>query len=277
MFTGCCFTSTALSILRESTVHTAAYLRYRVAEDNRVIAEELRLERDERLIRKEEEATAWAAYGRQQVAERIKRQERSKKQQRDLMRRRSQQAVKEREEMERTRDRLGDQQQVFYDKARQRVLQASALDERLDESEAVTAAAAAAEGKKSKEEVQNRVAEVRQHMLETKKAMASQIKFMHAKATSELSGHIVSVAAARGSEKREASRQWGIERGRREVSYIERARVNRERAIQTRQAAKVAMAQAAEARKKAAAKERANDHLVTKERVRAPPCLSHPF
>ena len=49
----------ALSFLRDSTLHAAAYLRYQVAAENQVLGEEARHERDERLMRKEIEAQQW--------------------------------------------------------------------------------------------------------------------------------------------------------------------------------------------------------------------------
>ena len=257
-----------LSRLRPTSLRTTAYLRYRVAQDNRILAEEAKNERDERLMRKEEEDAERVRQGREQVAERIKRQERSRKHRQDLLRQRLQQVALAKEREVRERQRLEHQRAQLQEEARARVLETSGLQERLEQTEAAAETERGAEGKRSKDEVARAVAEVRQQLLTTKQQMASQIKQLHGKASKEQMAQLDAAAAARVNEKREASRQWGLERGKREYTYIERARENRDRAFHTRQAAKAAVTEVLEVRKRAAAKERANDERVTQERAK---------
>lgn len=257
-----------LALLRESPLRAAAFLRYQVAQDNKLLGDEGRQERDERLIRKEFEANQWIAQGRERVNERTERQKRSRKLKQKLVQTNCDQVRAEREQRLQARKLLVESQAEHYEKARQRVAEASRLRAKLAAAETATAKSTAAEGKRSKEMLTQAAAAVRQQLLITKQAMAAQIKQLHAKAIAETGPQLVSAAAARGNEKRVASRQLGLERGRREVSYIERARMNRERALKTRQAAKAAMAEAMESRKLSAARERANDKLVAEERAR---------
>lgn len=257
----------ALSFLRDSTLHAAAYLRYQVAAENQVLGEEARHERDERLMRKEIEAQQWQQQGRERAFERLQRQKRSRKQKRDMMQRRSEEVRDAKDQREKARQLMVESQALSCEKARQRVIEASSLASKLAAAESASAASAAAEGKRTKEVFAKAAAGMRRQLLMRKQAMASQIKQLHARTTAETAPQLVA-AAARGREKREAARQWGVERGRREITYIERARSNRERALRIRQAAKAAMEEAIESRKKAAAKERANDKLVTDERER---------
>lgn len=252
---------------RDTPLPQTAYLRYRVAEDNRQLAELGRAEREALGALKGEQSAAWMAQGRERVQEGLERQKRSRKLRKELMRRRGRTVRQLRDEEKSSEQLLLERDTKYYHEMRKRVLEASALDSKLDTSEEREQAATRRAGTKRKEELTKEVAAVRHHDLERRRDMAKEIRGLTERASAE---HVslVALARQRGEVKREAAKQRNVERLKRDLTYIERAKANRERAMATRERARVALAEALETRKKGATKERGNDYMVAEEKSR---------
>lgn len=107
---------------RASPLPQTAYLRFRVAEDNRQLAELGRAERSALLILKEEQTSAWISQGHERYQERLLREKRSRKLRKQLIRRRGR-TVRELREAEESDEKLIEERRhVFHDEMRKRVL-----------------------------------------------------------------------------------------------------------------------------------------------------------
>lgn len=179
------------------------------------------------------------------------------------------------------------------------------LDARLDAQEGKTDEAERREGARARAEAAQAVGHVRSQQLERRRQMAKEIRTLAMeKATAEMyaaglvaaataaasteqppssplqlkdgtaaigaavSGSLVAMARQRGDQQRDEAKQLTLERSKRELGYIERAKANRERALATRERARAAVAEALATRKRGANKERSNDHLVDDEKAR---------
>ena len=148
------------------------------------------------------------------------------------------------------------------------MLEASALDARLDAVEDKAAEEVRKEATRSRAELAKAAADVRERHQAKRRDAVKEIRGLAERAQCELSGSLVAMARQRGQEKREEARQLSLARTKLEVDYLGRARFNRERAMSTRERARAAMAEAHEERKKAASKERSHSVLVLDEKVR---------
>jgi hypothetical protein len=264
----------SLEELRESQLPQKAYVRYRVAEENRQFADQGRALSGELLSIKEEQEAAWASYGRERVLERNEGQRRTRKLRQELLRQRSREVQSARGHAVAARKLLAERQHQQREALSRRCASAPAdrqhHEARLEEAHARERQ----DGARRRDEVAKAVLEVRlrlrtdnqMRVLRSRNPPSAKEHTWHqSSSTSSLSGP---TPRRRAQEKREASRVLGAERERREVSYVERAHANRERAFATRAAAKAAVSQTLLNRKKMAAKERANAQLVAAEKAR---------
>ena len=113
---------------------------------------------------------------------------------------------------------------------------------------------------------------VKAKQLERRRELAKELRAVGEKAMAESSESLVEMAKQRYQEKREVSKTYTAERGKRESGYLDRARANREKARATRERAKVAAAEALEVRKRAVSErhghERSNTQAVSEEKAR---------
>ena len=252
---------------RETPLPQSAYLRFRVAEDNHALAELARAEREALLLLKEERSASHEALGRERVQERIDSKKRSRKLRKELVRERAKTVRALRDAEKSAEQLLTERESKYYEEMRKRVLEASALDAKLDASEEKDQESARKAGTQRKQEVARQIAETRQHQFQRRRGIVQEIRGEAEKASAEHEALIVT-ARQRGEVKREEAKEWSLERNKRDETYIEKAKANRERARATRERARAAMAEHLEMRKKSAAKERANDQLVTDEKAR---------
>ena len=258
----------ASHLVRETALPQTAYLRFRTAEDNRQHADVGRAEREALLTLKEERAASWIAQGRAQVNEGLLRQKRSRRLRNELVRRRNHQARELRVETEVKEQELAERQEQVRDEMRKRVLEASALDARLDEVEDNAAEEVRKEATRSRAELAKAAADVRERHQAKRRDAVKELRGLAERAHCEMSGSLEAIARQRGQEKREEARQLSLARSKMEMDYLGRARFNRERAMSTRERARAAMAEAHEERRKAASKERSHSVLIIDEKVR---------
>lgn len=253
---------------RDTPLPQTAYLRFRVTEDNRQMADLGRAEHEALLLLKEEQASAWVEHGKERVQERVMRQKRCRKLQKSLMKQRGRTVRQVREAEDAHEKLLAARRAEFHAEMRKRVLEASALDAKLDASEEKVAASQREEGTRERAEVTAACSEARAQQLAKRRGMAERNYLMAKEIREQIPHLLASFARQRGQEKREEATKWSVDRTKREETYLDKAKANRERALATRERAKSAMAEVVATRKKAAAKERDNDHLVTDEKMR---------
>ena len=253
---------------RDSAVPQYVYLKFKQAESNHEAAEVERMEKEELLRRKDENAANWEAHGRELVRESLQRQRRTKRHQRQLQRRKQAQvqAVQDEEaswQAEREKRRLQHERDM-----RLLVLGGKAAQLRMDKTEETEREHLRQQGTRHRAEIASAVAMVRQNNYAAKKKIVTQMRADIADHATELSGKLAVLRTGKAQEKREHAHDWKNMREKRDEEYLERARVNRQRALETRVNAKKAVADNLQTRKQGAAKERENDYLVASTKAR---------
>ena len=253
---------------RGSAVPQYVYLRWKEVESKRELAEVERKEKEKLLRRKDANAAEWEARGRELVIQSVVRQRQTKRAQRQLQRRKEAQAqaVLEEEaawEEERERRQLQHEAEM-----RARVLEGKAAQVRMTVSEEADAERLRKEGVRHRAQIARAAARVKQNISKAKQKTAAQIRADLAEHATDVSEQIAGLRTTKAQEKRVDAQQWKSTRERRDGEYLERARLNRQRALETRANAKKAVAESLHTRKVGAAKERENDYLVACTRAR---------
>lgn len=264
-------TDTIPFLVRDSSVPTTVYLRYKEAVSNQEAAEQIRSQKDEILRLKDHHAQQWAAHGRELVNDRHRRQKHTKSHQR-ILQRRNQNQVRAQVEAARTRDALREQQRGEHEyQMRKRVMESSATSSSLqvkrDEAQQAQQARQRQMCARERAASAQMLAQMREATLSNRKKMVSQAR---PQSDPALAAQVEAYELQQSCVQRvkEDEQQWKTERRRHNDEYLERARANKQRAMATRASAKQALADAFKSRKQAAAKERANDHLVAETKAR---------
>jgi len=255
------------TLLRETPLPQVAYLRFREAEENRQHADVARAEREALKLLREEQSAAVIAQGRERVAERLARQNTTRKLREKLIKRRSKEVRKLRDETQAGNEKIAERQNSYREEVRKRVAEQSAFEQRLEAAEAKADAEMRKETAREREEAVREATARNNFFLEKRRAIAKEIREQLG-STAELSGALVSLARQRGQERRDDAKQLSAERSKRDSGYLDKAREGKARAMATRERARAAVAEAAEERRKAAARERSNNYLVHDEKNR---------
>ena len=113
------------------------------------------------------------------------------------------------------------------------------------------------------------VARVRHNNYAAKKRIVTQMRADISGHATELSGKLAVLRTEKAQEKRDNAHTWKSMREKQDGEYLERARVNRQRAFETRVSAKKAVADELQTRKQAAVKDRAeSDYLIASSKAR---------
>lgn len=247
---------------RGSRTHVVTYSRFKASEVARQQVVAARALREGREREKAVHAVEWAASGRERIQSARARQERIEgiKLERWEDRR---QTIRELKEEAAEREAARDVQRgLFAAEVSERVAEARALQARMEEEEARRAAAAQVESHRTREATMRAVGRLQRQQLEWRRVSNGAVKA--ARAAIGLARRSSREAARAAVEaQRQASRERANERVLADVAYIERARANRERAIDFREGARSSR-EAAVARKHASmVSERAITQCVT--------------
>ena len=250
---------------RESPIPCTVFLKYREQVDNHAIAEITRVESEDLLRLKDDNAARWAAHGRELAHQRAERRERNRQLQQLLQQRNETnvRAMREREaEWQTVREK---RQEEHEQELRELVLAGAALQVKMAATEEKMQEQHRDLARQHREQVTQEVARAREEKIATNKRLVAQVRAPSGQPTPD---QLAARAMRRARGVKEETRQWKTERERRDEEYLERARANRQRALATRASAKKSMEESQNKRKQAAAKERGNDHLVVDTKVR---------
>ena len=254
---------------RASHVPQHVYQKFKQAESNYEMAEVERIEREERLRRKDEIAANWEAHGRDLVRESVQRQRRTKRQQKQLHRRKQAQVQAVKEEEASWQAELEKRRQQHERDMRLLVLGGKSAQHRMDTSEEAERENLRQEGARQRAEMASAVARVRHNNYAAKKRIVTQMRADISGHATELSGKLAVLRTEKAQEKRDNAHTWKSMREKQDGEYLERARVNRQRAFETRVSAKKAVADELQTRKQAAVKDRAeSDYLIASSKAR---------
>ena len=114
------------TLLRETPLPQVAYLRFREAEENRQHADVARAEREALKLLREEQSAAVIAQGRERVAERLARQNTTRKLREKMIKRRSKEVRKLRDETQAGNEKIAERQNSYREEVRKRVAEQSA-------------------------------------------------------------------------------------------------------------------------------------------------------
>ena len=288
-----------LAEARDSTLLQNAYLRFRVVEDNRMAGDQGRALHGTLLLLKARQEEAYRTEASERAQERYDRARRSRLARKHLLNKSRQQAEAARKAQAADRRLLEQRRSKLRDEVRQRVLEANVVHAAASTAAEYARHAQREEGTKQRAAAAKILAAMRQESLAHNKATAARVRdergggggggasaagLTSAASSGGEAGAVDSVmglpaaptglqaaaaAARKGVEARELSKALGQRRGRLEEQYIQQARLNRERALATRQAARTAVADTLGRRRAAAARERAQlQRLAADERTR---------
>ena len=252
---------------RASTLSYATYLRFQANEENRVHADEVRAVKAQMGSLREAQALEWIKHGRQRVRERRQRQKQTRKAMGQLHKTNQEKVAGIRAEEAAWEELRIERKKDHEREGRVRVLEAAALDARLDAQEEAQDAREREEFSHQRAQIAEAAAEVRRSALLDKQRLASaqaaaRVGVLVARsARLDLTSHL-------GEVKRDEAKHWEVQRQQREDEYLQRARDNRARAHAWRVSAKRSLRSAWKAKVKNAVKERGNDHLVAEEKLR---------
>jgi len=174
-----------------------------------------------------------------------------------------------REDKRAGRETIKELNQRYFEEARQRVVEASALDRKLDKVEAKADAKEREVATRERNELIEAIKMRREKDLDNKRAQAKTVR-------AETSGAVEQVTkaqhAARASEAEEVrklrSGEWQTSRTQRTEAYVGKAKQKAEARERERKHAKALWDAAQKERKAAARAEKGNNHLVTEEKER---------
>ena len=258
----------SLNKLRESTLPQAAFDRFMVVEQNRQLAEQVKGEKDELLMLKDENAAIWMERGRERARERMLREKRSTRLKKEMQERSRGQARAARKLQEAGRRLLIERQRRIDEEMREKVLLEKALAAKREAEQKALAAQRTRENN-GHEEVMRELAAFRKRMRKENQQRAAQVR----DGTPTSPGtHVVRemLHLPQGNEVRSAERLWRHVRERRESAYLENARDTREKALTQRQRTKEALAERLSKRKVAAEGLRTVNQVVAQERSKVP-------
>lgn len=245
---------------RETAVPNVLVLKYQEFLHNQQLADVERAEKDELLKLKDHNAAEWAEHGRQLVEHSAAQRRINRKTQAELERRKRQDVVAIRTREADWQARREKDRQQHEREARERVLEGRVLQAKMDAAEEAEEDRQQKQGLNQRAAVAELLSQTKQQNLDKNKKIVSRVRTE----TSSTVPSGFSTLARRGPEKRDDARQWKSQRDQHEAEYIQRARVNRQRAMATRASAKKALSDAVRSRKQLVARERANDVLVAK-------------
>ena len=208
---------------RESALPLTRIAKFGIADENSRLAAQGRLEKEERMRRREEEQMerlAKAHENRMKIADTRARaklhQELTKEKNQNLVR--SIRATEAEWQVEREQA-----YQDMRDEGRQRVLIANALDARLDAQEEAVDAEERKEGTQARQEVMRQVENVRQKKLEENRQMAYMLKQETTVGVNEANAKAALAKKRAGDAKREESKLWKEEKHGHVVNQMVRA------------------------------------------------------
>jgi hypothetical protein len=250
---------------RESEMWRASYLKLEVQHKNYGIGEQLRLAKTDLQSQRSRQEIVRITEAHELVRERRAREERLRQVRSDVLRSNRRIVRSVRKEAAQLENQRNEQERSHYEQARARVLEASALDAKLDLLETAQEARAREEGKRLNMELSQALFEKRSEIMLQNRDLAETVASARSAA---LSAHSTCFSPKRGEAKREASKEWQRQRQEREGEYLSLARAYRARAEQQRARTRKSLLQLLKRRKKSAAKERSNDYLVAEEKRR---------
>ena len=239
----------------------ATFLRFQYNESNRMAADKVRGLKVEIDGLKTQQALEWMEHGRQRVKERQKREKETRKAISRMQKANREKVVHIRSEEAAWEELRIQRKEEHQREGRARVLEASALDARLDAQEEAVDAREREEFSRKRKEIAEAAAEVRQTVLLDKQRQVSAGAAARSASLTARSASL-DVTSRMGEAKREESRQWYQQKQQQEEDYLQRARQNRSRAHEWRLSARRSLRAAWKVKVKAAVKERGNDHLV---------------
>lgn len=270
----------ALDHLRESSLPATAFGRFLVVEQNRQLGHVEREERQELLLIKDENAAVWSERGRERVRERIMRDKRSSRLKKEMQERSRDQARAAKKMQEAGRRLLNERQRDFEDEMRMRVLDQKAEHAALKADTAAQAEQRRREGADSREECAKAVAAMRRRLRRDKQHVTSHMRSsLVSRSSVDISDHpcracltdrdVVRAHSRSGREVRTAEKAWKREHMRTEQSYIDQARILREKAMRQRERTKAAVAESLVERAKSADELRMTNFMFEKETAKA--------
>jgi len=212
-------------------------------------------------------AEDWVLQGRRLVRERQRREKRSRKVQQQLLEKNSR-AVRALRQEEESREReISERKAEHAAKGRERVLEANALDARLDRQEAAVDDAERREHASARANTLAAAAAVRRMKLESNREAVAAAAAARVAITSARSA-VEAAAVVKGEAKREEAKSLEHQAKADEEAYLTRAHANRDRARSWTLSARKSVRAVARVKARAASRERANDVLVTEEKLR---------
>ena len=260
------YESTGVGLLqRDTDVPRASFLRFAVEQENKEIAKQLREQRLQlRQIRIEQERQ-WLDEGRAASADRQKRQKRLRKLQKEVHKNNRSLVRDLRDDLARREQEKEAKTTTFREAARIRVLEASALDARLDAAEEEQDARERKEGTRVRLAVAAAFTRTRAEILAEKRQLVEEVQ---AARVLPLSARATHFTPERGQTKRDEAKIWAQQRDANEAEYLANAHANRAKAEAQRRFTQKSMMALLKQRKKNVKHERANDHAVKDEKAR---------
>ena len=106
---------------------------------------------------------------------------------------------------------LAERRRLLHEEVKKRVLEATALDAKLDAAEEQSHAQERKEGAKQRAVVARAVEAAREEQLERRRCMAKEIRSLAERASVDVPASVVALAQQRGQEKRDAAKQvWEV-------------------------------------------------------------------
>ena len=211
----------------------------------------------------------WRAKGQQAVAEEKERKARTQQMQYEW-RSRNRDTGRDMRLQEAAWETYREERQAeFWKVAHERVVEANGLDARLDASEAAQDAKEREEGTRARLALSDSLHRLRTSGLTQRKQSVSTSRAESVAAVKVASAVPVRANVASATQLKQAKEgAWRRDRDAGEEAYLEQARANRQRALESRRGARAAAAAELKEKQIHAKKERGNDHLVTEEKAR---------
>ena len=247
-----------LSRVRDSSLLQGSYMRYLVVEDNWKLAERERVEREELLYLKDENAAEWSSRGKLHAQERLVRQKHSKQVKKELEERSRRQAREARKALETGRLLLQQQREAVHKEMRERVRAEKNRVSTLDAREEAARVDLRQEGTQRRQEIAKAVANMRRRMRIDKRKVAAQIRngFVYA-SHSDLTDQAIHDASRRADKVRQQTKKLEVRQSKEEQAYVAQARQKRDKIVARREHTRQALFDSAEEHKAAASDLRA--------------------